>query len=60
MSESSEARLSPGQVFSFEATRRPGAPSLSPGISDSEGKVLLECTTTSGEKLGLPLFITGT
>lgn len=32
---------------------------LSTGSTDSEGKITLECTTASGDKLSLPLFVTG-
>jgi hypothetical protein len=31
---------------------------LTPGATDSEGKLLLECTTSSGDKVTLPLFVT--
>jgi hypothetical protein len=33
---------------------------LSPGITDTQGKVTVECTTSSGDKLNLPLFVSGT
>jgi hypothetical protein len=32
---------------------------LSAGATDTEGKVTLECATASGDKLSLPLFVTG-
>jgi len=31
---------------------------LSPGTTDVEGKITLECTTSFGDKLNLPLFVT--
>jgi hypothetical protein len=31
---------------------------LSAGVTDSAGKITLECTTASGEKLNIPLFVT--
>jgi hypothetical protein len=31
---------------------------LSAGVTDSAGKITLECTTVSGEKLNIPLFVT--